>query len=608
MATTQLGRNQTGIHGTTQLLARFGRGVAARDVTVPLPADAQITWSAPGGDDTFTCTVPWPDRGIARPDAFTHNMPVRVEDRRTGEIIWQGRIADPGFSGDRASQEFRVSCVGMGRDLDQMCVLKNYVDRDPGHWFDLHTWPSGPLNSGDGTGFIAESHDSLQIPPDYYLEFPWPANSFQATGAAQIMAYLVGLYATQDMGATDTSSKSTGPAAVVPEVHGLRFSWMTSFANANDVQVRAGSGVAGSTVSLFTTPWTGAGAQNDFSIRDGNTGWTREDFKFFYIQQDRTGGNITSSGGDGYFRVANLCVIGKRYDRYSNDITATAGIEALNPYEIFEDMLGTTLNNIIDPGQIQADHNILIDHASYWTATPVSQILDDANAWNADWWWGVWAAGSANSRPRLDYRTWNTAPRYTLDDSIPVQLAGGSEEWSNSALITYMRGNGVPTTTRGTVTVPTITRVFGGTNLRTMPLDLTSRGPISRTYALQLATQALADSSTDKTSGSAVITGATLDQVTGRLVQPWEMRPGWPVVVESTPNQFTSGATGTTTKYDGESTFRLTKVTYSAADNTATLELDGGGRRLFKAPRAKPQFTYTNWADRAGVRRAHRHH
>jgi hypothetical protein len=34
--------------------------------------------------------------------------------------------------------------------------------------------------------------------------------------------------------------------------------------------------------------------------------------------------------------------------------------------------------------------------------------------------------------------------------------------------------------------------------------------------------------------------------------------------------------------FDGESTFRLTKVTYSAQDDTATLELDGGARHLFK--------------------------
>src|SRR4051794_21203342 len=118
MPTTTLGRNATGLRGTTNLMVRIGRGVAVRPVSVPLPDDAEITWTAPGGDDTLTCTIPWPDRGIARPDALVQNMPVRVEDRRTGEIIWQGRVADPGFTGDRGRQEFRISAVGSSHDLD----------------------------------------------------------------------------------------------------------------------------------------------------------------------------------------------------------------------------------------------------------------------------------------------------------------------------------------------------------------------------------------------------------------------------------------------------------------------------------------------------------
>src|SRR4051812_42175977 len=172
-------------------MVRIGRGVAFRPVSVPLPEDAQITWSAPGGDDTFSATISWPDRGIARPDAFTQNMPLRVEDRRTGEIIWQGRVADPGFTGDRAQQEFRVSAVGSGHDLDMISVVKLYIDRDPARWVDMHRWQAGSVTTGDGTGFIPSLYDALQITPEYYLEMPWPQSATMPSGAAQQISYLV---------------------------------------------------------------------------------------------------------------------------------------------------------------------------------------------------------------------------------------------------------------------------------------------------------------------------------------------------------------------------------------------------------------------------------
>jgi hypothetical protein len=600
-----LGRNATGLRGASNLMVRIGRGVAARSVSVPLPADAQITWTAPGGDDTLTCTIPWPDRGIARPDAFTHNMPVRVEDRRTGEIIWQGRVSDPGFSGDRHSQEFRLSAVGSGRDLDSISVLKNYVDRDLSHWVDLHTWPSGDLNTQDASsGFIANFFDSLSIAPEGMLEFPWPNGTTQKTNDFQRMVYMVGFNAAKDLLTDDLSSHSTGPTSVVPEIHGIRFSWMSNFANANQVGLLAGSGVAGSTITLYTAAFT-TGVQQDVSARDTLSTWTRTDIKFLYLSQSRTGANVTSTG-DAWVRFANIHVIGKRYSRYGVDQTESSGIEALKPYLIVEDLLGTVLNGKFDPGQIYTD-NVLIDQASWWSATPVSDILAAANEWNGDAWWGVWAPANPDALPRLDYRYWNVSPRYTLDDTAQVTLQGGGEEWANSALVTYMRGNGVQTTTRATVTVPAIRRVFGSSgvgtlaiNTRDLSLDLSDRGPMTRAKAVELAGQMLYASATDKASGSAVVTGPIIDDSTGRIVQPWEIRPGWPILVGSTPNQFTSG---TPLTYDGESTFRLTKVTYSAQDDTATLELDGGARHLFKGSGAGPRFHFTSWAARARARR-----
>lgn len=608
MPTTTLGRNATGLRGVSNLMVRIGRGVAVRPVSVPLPDDAQITWTAPGGDDTLTCTIPWPDRGIARPDALVQNMPVRVEDRRTGEIIWQGRIADPGFTGDRARQEFRISAVGSAHDLDMISVVKLYVDRDPARWVNMHTFPAADVTTGDGTGFIASIYDALQIPSEYYIEMPWPQGVTMASGAKHQISYLTGFYAAIDMLTADSSSASAGPAYAVPEVHGLRFSWITNLALADTVSVVGGGPDSGSSVTLYTASWT-AGGQHDVDLRAASVGatWSRDDFTYFSIFHTRTGATATA-GVDQQVRIANIQVIGKRYNRYGVNITDSRN-EYLSPYEIYEDMLGTVLNGRFEPGTIFGDTSVLIDHFTYWEPTSVADILAAADEWNPDTWWGVWAPSSPGGLPRLEYRSWNQAPRYTLDDTAHVDLAGGAETWANSALITYLRGNGTPTLTRATINVPLITRLFGSTGAdttatrtRDMSVDITDRGPMVRQKAVEIVKAMLGAAATEKASGSTVIRAPMMDNATGRLVQPWEIRPGWPIWLGATPNQFNSGAAGPV--YDGESTFRLSKVTYQAGDDSATLEFDGGHRRISRGRASSPaaKFARTPWADRRRAR------
>jgi hypothetical protein len=607
--TMTLGRNATGLRGTNTLMVRIGRGVAIRSVSVPLPDDAQITWTAPGGDDTFTCTIDWPDRGIARPDAFTQNMPLRVEDRRTGEIIWQGRIADPGFSGDRAQQEFRINAVGSGRDLDMISVTKLYIDRDPSHWVDTHKFPASGISTGDGAGFISSIYDALQIPAEYYLEMPWPQGITMPSGGFQQVSYLTGYYSAIDMLTDDSSSASWGAAYTVPEVHGLRFSWISNLALANNVMARAGGADVGSgSGDLYTAAWT-AGGQHDVDLRASTVGaaWARADYTYFNLFQQRTGATATA-GVDQQVRFANIQVIGKRYNRYGVDITEGRN-EYLSPYEVFEDMLGTVLDGRFDPGSIYGDTGVLIDQFAYLAPSSVADILDAADEWNPDTWWGVSSPLNPDSLPRLDYRSWNTTPRYTLDDTARVDLAGGGESWANSALITYLRGNGTPTITRASISVPLLTRIFGTTgadttarNTRDISVDITDRGPMVRQKAVEIVTAQLAGVATERVSGSATVAGPLLDDASGRLVQPWEIRPGWPILVGSTPNQFNSGATGPV--FDGESTFRLSKVTYSAKDGTSALEFDGGTRRLSRVGAGDARrFHRTPWADRVRARR-----
>src|SRR3954471_775420 len=183
----------TALEPTAVLQVQIGRGVATRSVSVPAPPDLDMTWIIPGGDDTCTFTLPAAGggRAAARPDALTQGMPVRVVDRRTGEILWAGRVVDPGMRRSGADQGFRVNAVGSRQDLDRNITIKSYIDRDVGDSFkEGGFYRQGSVNVGDGSGFSYNANDVLQMIPTGNLEFSLPQGSVLANNSVEAASYL----------------------------------------------------------------------------------------------------------------------------------------------------------------------------------------------------------------------------------------------------------------------------------------------------------------------------------------------------------------------------------------------------------------------------------
>lgn len=572
------GRNMTALEPTSALQVQIGRGVATRSISMPAPDDLEMSWAVPGGDDTcsFTLTATGGGQAMARPDALTQGMPVRVVDRRTGEILWAGRVVDPGMRQDGAQRGFRVNAVGSRQDLERIVTLKSYIDRDVGEGFkEQGFYRQGSVNVGDGSGFTANVVDALNIAPTGNLEFSLPQGSTVASGSLEAASYLKGLGAV------------LGLPNEAPDLYYIAWSEKASVASFINFEVLLGTRTHGNLL-LYSLQWNTP--QVDNAAKEGVGGWTADDGYYYTLRWNRGANGAGTQVADQWMKVANVITVNKRYDRYGVQWTATSTVDltSLYPYQVVEDMLGTMLPPRFAAGDITRSSTGNIDQASWYKGISARDLLDYVNGYDSDSYWAVWAPATPDGLPRLDWKKWGTTSRYVLDQSVDYELAGGADQWANSALVVWQRGGtGIPQSTRAYVDVAAINR-FYGPGYRSIAVDLTDRGVMDGPAARTIGEQELAALTVDRNSGQVTIRGPIMDDWRGRLVQPWEIRPGSPLQLTAAPQQHTAGLP---LAYDGETVFRLSGVKYSASSNTATLDLDGGHRALFKAPRrAKPRI------------------
>lgn len=580
------GRNDTAV-GAANLLVQIGAGVATRTITVPAPADLAMTWEAPGGDTSCSFTVPALGRLSGRPDALRKAMPLRVVDRRTGSIVWAGRVADPGLNGNGRSTGYRVSGAGTRADLDAAQGVKLYVDRDLSRMTWDGDFQQGQMNTGTGSGFTSNPLDSGDTTPSGHLELPIPDNSILRQNAANTMTNLV------------NRAANPTPASSRPFIDGIFFSWTGSTLSAGlEIRVIVANDPTVLNERILTKTWVTT--QTNEALVYGSGSWTLNEVRMASIRYVRTGTTLTATA-DGGLRVANLAFVGRRYNRIGVFIQLTAATATvIRTHDLVEDVLGTLLAGLVKPGNVVPGGN-LVQQAAWYDGVSAREILDFCSSTDATHWWAVWAPNDADGRPRLDWQRWGTDPRYTLPPHMPVELAGGGEDLADTALILYTRQDGTLTSTNASISLPELTRTYKGAR-RVMTLDVTSEGPLTAAVAVARGQAALAAQAQLKFSGTATVTGPLVDRRTGRTVQPWEVRPGCLVRTSVAPQAF-SGLEGQVTGTDGEATFRLTGVSYSASSNSASLQLDGGARSLFRTNRVSRFKRAAGKGRPTGVRR-----
>ena len=332
--------------------------------------------------------------------------------------------------------------------------------------------------------------------------------------------------------------------------------------------------------------WTWAPAQHDFDIKSGDAYWpsTVRWADNLYLAWQRITSGVTTAGETTIW-WGNLCVIHKRYS-YGGQPVDVAADPSLDVREIVYDLMGRGLNSIVefDPNRVApgTPWGTLVPHAAWWNGVSAREVLALCTTYAPGMWWAVGAPG-ISGLPRFEVGRWDSAVRYVITPgSADVELSGGATDLANRALVRYIGTTFQETKTTWIAEVRANVRGLAEAGVhRTMMVDLTSEGLITTEEARRRGIAALRDAALSKTAGRVTIREPIYDRVEGRMVEPWEIQAGSPVIVCDAPLSFGRSTSLTeSVGADGISVFRCRGVAYDISSNSATLALDGGSRSL----------------------------
>lgn len=326
-------------------------------------------------------------------------------------------------------------------------------------------------------------------------------------------------------------------------------------------------------------------SQLDWDVQAGDGAWPAG-LRFadnLYLAWARVSTTVTL-GQDETLWWGNLCVIHRRYD-YRSGLVDAAAAPALDVQAIVHDLMGRGLNAMVefDPHRTApgTPWGTLVPHAAWWDGVSAREVLEFAVTWAPGMWWAVWEPGPSGL-PKFEVGRWDGPVRYVLAPGSGVELSGGAADLANRCLVRYVGTTFGNTRTVWVAEVRANVRGLADAGLsRTMTLDLTGEGLMTTVDARARGVSALRQAALARTAGRVTVTAPIYDHVEGRMVDPWEVRAGSPVVVSDAPLAFSrSTSLAESVGSDGVSVFRCRGVAFDAGSGAATLTLDGGTRSL----------------------------
>lgn len=463
-----------------------------------------FTRSAPGGYTlaSFTLDLPrsaFDDLGAA--DRLYLTCP------RTGAMLWEGWLENPGPRDGLDGQAWKVSAVGNAVLASDVSAPMLYADRDLAQWRiegDL-TVPQGAQagQSPDPTG---------------------------ATGEGVLAIFPMGMEVktTHEARAGYARAREMGV-----QVLAIRFV-VKSATTSNDYQAFLGwrGGSSGSvdvgTTGIMPTPVTvtrvsGAGAGNPASPID-----------LFTLGIRREGPDVASvPNNQAWSFFSDISVIGRRLRKDGTpttnaDLAPGTGAQGVYAHEVAADvvarllpMVGATVAYIEAP--MDLSQSTLIDQLVYDQGVTAQQVLEDLMVFEPDWLYEVLST-VGSSGVRFLWRPWPTEARYELRMTTDsVDLPGGGDEVCNRIKVVWTDARGVERTTIVTADMPALTAAG-----RTRDADsITLReGTGSASNALRAGQAALAAINAQNVAGTATVGRRLVDRQTGHTVEPHEIEPG----------------------------------------------------------------------------------
>jgi hypothetical protein len=327
-------------------------------------------------------------------------------------------------------------------------------------------------------------------------------------------------------------------------------------------------------------------SQVHWDVRAGDGAWDSGQpvAENLYLAWQRVTSDFIAAG-DVTLWWANLVVIHRRYGWDGSQVDAATS-PALTTEQLVKDLLGRGLGTVFefDPTRTApgTPWDTLIVAASWWNGVSAREVLDFGAAKSPRMWWAAFEPGTTG-RPALDFGRWDGPVRYVFAaESVKLEMSGGAADVANRCLVRYVGTTFGQSKTTWVAEVRAHVPLLDDAGLtRTMTLDITSEGLLPTQDARARGIAALRLASLAKTAGRVTIREPVYDRVQGRMVNPWEVRAGSPVVVCDAPLDYSRSTSLTeSTAEDGVAVFRATTMAYDTGRNEATLTLDGGSRSL----------------------------
>ncbi|MFI2577693.1 hypothetical protein ACH5AJ_36470 [Streptomyces rochei] len=536
------------------LTVRLRTSRGSRDITREV-RDLSIRWTDPGG--YATCQVSLDRPLTVQPWEIAYYGDLTVHDGRHGGVVWDGRLEDPGRSAGTQGQVWDLAAVGGQAHTRDRTVPLIYID-NPLTSLDRvdNATPKGDDSVATDPGTNASQQQALVL--------QYPQGITIVTNARVVMRYLGIQQAGQKLARVD-HTWDTGRTDSAFQVESL---------------CRTDGSLASGEVARSDN-WTTAGGGS--SPRRIGTHWTagRNTVEWRTIYTG-VGGAINNDLH--WASVSNMLAMATRY--------TAAGVEQLTgtPYgnsyvlahEVVADLLGRLLSAFDGAGATIASTTHPIDQLAYPDGVDSARVLDDLMTLEAGFTWRAWERNAAG-KYRFEWVQLPTTVRYEADLLDGYESQGSADGLHNSVTVRWRDSKGRPRTTTRTSSVP---ELDAAGLPRQGSIDLGSDVG-STSAANRVGDQWLADRRYAPNAGRLRVARPILDLQTGRMVQPWEIRPGLIRVRGILPRP---DALNPAAGRDGVTIMRIVGGEYRASDGAATLDLDSyapSTARLLAATRAK---------------------
>lgn len=460
-------------------------------------------------------------------------------------IVYEGILQDPGRSAGDAGEVYDLSAVGGQSHLQDDFRALYYVDTDTTHW--AKTDPSGTragqVDQESDANAAGDPAMVLRIPQGTSVDGALPSRVVAAhRGISEAGMKLARISFSWDAGLTSANLT----AALYAGTYGL---------GPADVPWSATFNLAGGTVGRVLGSWT------------NGRNWPI--LRFHY-----TAGASTVSADSWWLEITNLVVKTMTYAKNGTEVTDYN--VATNPdyandwiyaWQVVEDLLGRVLTAQIDGANATvANTTYAIEHLAYPDGVSPAAVLDDLIKFQQGYTWHVWDSNIANGKFRFEWVPWPLAVRYEASTLDGFNAPATGNTIYNQCRVRY-RNRGVTHQVLMTKTVPLL--VAAGYN-RTAFIDLGDEAS-TRTNAERVGSEFLDEHRYPLNAGTLTVRRKILDVLTGRMVDPWEIRAGNLIRVRGVESY--PGALNVNGR-DGATVFRMVSTSFSAADASCTIDLD----------------------------------